>query len=300
MIAVDWGGSSLRAYRLDDDGVVRDRRRAEIGALGCAGQHAQKLDSLFEGWDDDRVVLCGMVGGRGGWREVPYVECPASTEALAAGMVRVDPDGPDLRGRTVHIVPGAIDRHSSPVADVMRGEETQVVGLMHARGLREGVICLPGTHSKWVQVREGSIRSIRTAMTGEVYALLRRDSVLSRLMEPGDEAFDEPAFDAGLRRSRDPGGLLHHLFGVRTQGLLGTLSSAQSPSYLSGLLIGHELGALPTTPRHVHLVANERLAASYARALRAAGIETEIHAEQLAAIGMHALYRASTTNPGSP
>ena len=181
MIAVDWGSSSLRAYRLAADGAIRERRRADIGALDCA-DHAATLSAELEGWDDADIVLCGAIGGRGGWREAPYVECPASTDSLAATLLRLEPEPPSFRGRTLRIVPGVLDRASSPVADTMRGEESQVVGLLHSGRFDGGVVCLPGTHSKWVRVRDGAIAAIHTAMTGEVYALLRRHSVLARLV----------------------------------------------------------------------------------------------------------------------
>lgn len=288
MIAVDWGSSSLRVYRLDRDGAIAGQRRADSGALTSSGRFAETLAGQIEGWDDASIVLCGMVGSRGGWKEVPYVECPADVDSIAGGMLAIEPDVPALQGRTLRIVPGVIDRGSSGVADVMRGEETQIAGLLYAHDAGIDTVCLPGTHSKWVGVRAGRITSIRTAMTGEVYALLRQHSILARLMEAND-ATEPAAFDAGLRRSRDAGGLLHHLFGVRTLGLLGELSGAQAPSYLSGLLIGHEVQAQASAATSVHLIASERLASAYARALAAFGVESRIHAEQLAATGIYAL-----------
>jgi 2-dehydro-3-deoxygalactonokinase len=293
VIAVDWGGTSLRVYRLDEDGAVCDSRRADAGALNCGGRFAGTLAAQIHGWDDEQVVLCGMVGARGGWHEVPYVECPADTRRIAAGMLAITSDDPALSGRTLRIVPGVIDRRSARVADVMRGEETQIAGLLHLRGGNVDLVCLPGTHSKWVRIRAGAIASLQTAMTGELHALLRTHGILARLMESGDTAFDAESFDAGVRRSNDAGGLLHHLFGVRTQGLLGQLTAVQAPSYLSGLLIGHEIGALAPAVATVQLIASERLALAYSRALASFGIEAEIHSERLAAAGMHALARAA-------
>jgi 2-dehydro-3-deoxygalactonokinase len=203
--------------------------------------------------------------------------------------MRIDAGSQALRGRSLRIVPGLIDRSSSRVADVMRGEETQIAGLLHARAGDAANVCLPGTHSKWVGLREGTITSIGTAMTGEVYALLRRHSILARLMDAVEPPTDAASFDLGVQRSRDGGGLLHHIFGVRAQGLLGELSATQAPSYLSGLLIGHEIRSQPPVERKVHVIAAERLAALYARALAACGIESEVHSEQLAATGMFVL-----------
>jgi 2-dehydro-3-deoxygalactonokinase len=134
--------------------------------------------------------------------------------------------------RAAWIVPGVSCRGAVP--DVMRGEEVQVLGA----GV-DGLICLPGTHSKWVEVRSGRIERFSTSMTGEVYAVLKQHSILGRTMEDGAPQPD--AFRDGVRRSGAEGGLLHHLFGVRTRALMGELPPTASPSYLSGLLIGHEL-----------------------------------------------------------
>jgi len=290
MIAVDWGSSSLRAYRLGADGAILEQRRADLGVLSCDGRFAEVLASHVEGWDDARIMMCGMVGGRGGWKEVPYVECPGGEREIASAIARVDGSA-FFAGRELRIVPGMIDR-DSPTTDVMRGEETQIIGLFD--GLDGGVhtICLPGTHSKWVQVRDRAVASVCTAMTGEAYALFRNHSVLARLMPTDEPAFDVAGFDEGLQRSGDAGGLLHHLFGVRTAGLLGRLSEAQSPSYLSGLLIGHEIRARVPRPSCVHLIGNERLLPVYAHALHGFGIEARRHSEDLAASGLYRLASA--------
>jgi 2-dehydro-3-deoxygalactonokinase len=147
-----------------------------------------------------------------------------------------------------------------------------------------------------VLLREGRIARITTAMTGELYALLRRHSILGRLMPAGEDAFDVRAFDAGLERSAQPGGLLHHLFGVRTTALFGQQAGEGLPAYLSGLLVGHELresapfaSGVPASP--VHLVGNDRLLAAYAHALARLGIAVECHPEELAARGLHGLWR---------
>lgn len=292
MIAIDWGSSSLRAYRLDEEGAILDQRRSDSGVLTCDGRFAEVLARQIEGWDDTRIMMCGMVGGRGGWREVPYVECPAGERELAAAITPLDNGTAIFAGRDLRIVPGMIARNASSVADVMRGEETQIVGLFDSLGDGLHTVCLPGTHSKWVQVRDRAVTSVHTAMTGEAYALFRTRSVLARLMPADEPAFDAAAFDEGLRRSGDTGGLLHHLFGVRTAGLLGRLSDTQSPPYLSGLLIGHEIRAQTPRPPCVHLIGNDRLLTVYAHALATFGIEVRRHSEDLAAIGLHRLARA--------
>nr|WP_277929456.1 2-dehydro-3-deoxygalactonokinase [Lysobacter sp. M2-1] len=289
VIAVDWGSSNLRAYRLGADGTILEQRRADLGVLSCDGRFAEVLARQLDGWDDTRVMMCGMIGGRGGWMEVPYVECPAGEREIAAAIVALEGGTPALAERELLIVPGMIDQTSSEVADVMRGEETQIIGLLDRLGDGDHTVCLPGTHSKWVDIRGSNIVSVQTTMTGEAYALFRNQSVLARLMAADEPPLHVPAFDEGLRRSGDAGGLLHHLFGVRTMALLGRLSRTQSPSYLSGLLIGHELRGQDPHPSRVHLIGNDRLQVAYARALEVFGIQVQRHSEDLAAAGLHRL-----------
>jgi 2-dehydro-3-deoxygalactonokinase len=227
VIAVDWGTSSFRAYRLDAHGAVLEARSAEKGIIAVP-PGPRVLEEVIGAWlDDAPIVMSGMVGSRQGWVEVPYVECPVALDDLSRSVKQVR-----WESRSAWIVPGVSCRHAVP--DVMRGEEVQVLGAG-----RDGLICLPGTHSKWVEVRGGRIERFSTSMTGEVYAVLKQHSILGRMMEEGTLRPD--AFGEGVRRSGDKGGLLHHLFGVRSRGLMGELPPAASASYLSGLLIGHEL-----------------------------------------------------------
>lgn len=299
MIAVDWGTSSLRAYRLDDGGAIRDQRRSDRGVLACQGAFAAELVRHIEGWDDHRILMSGMAGGRGGWKEVPYVPCPGTLRDIAASVVPLESDAPGLAGRDLRIVPGMIDSGSSSVADMMRGEETQILGLIERLGEGRHTICLPGTHSKWVQVHDGAVVSIRTMMTGETYALFRKHSLLAHLMSADEPPLAMDAFDEGLERSGEAGGLLHHLFGVRAKGLLGGLSEKQSPSYLSGLLIGHEIRA-QACPARVHLIGNTVLLTAYVQALQAFGVEVHRHGEDLAATGLYRLARAMDQGAPAP
>ncbi|WDS36189.1 2-dehydro-3-deoxygalactonokinase [Pseudoxanthomonas sp.] len=290
MIAVDWGSSSLRAWRLDDAGIVLERRRADLGALAPAGTHAAVLAGQLDGWDDARILICGMAGARGGWVEAPYVPCPANAQQIARSLVRPSLDGTGLQGRDVHIVPGVSDR-TSHVPDVMRGEETQVMGLLATRP-QAALLCLPGTHSKWIACQDGVITGLSTAMTGETYALFRHHSMLARTMPERDGSWDADAFDAGVARSREPGGMLHHLFGLRALALADALAPEQAPAYLSGLLVGHEIGARQPPPGQViHLIGGSHLVAPYQRALQAFGLVADIHHEDLSAAGLSLLAR---------
>jgi 2-dehydro-3-deoxygalactonokinase len=234
----------------------------------------------------ETVVLCGMVGSRQGWVEVPYCECPAGAPEIAARLHPVDVDG-----AVAFIVPGVTGFDAAGVREVMRGEETQVIGAMDALP-GEAVVCLPGTHSKWVRVERARIVSFATHFTGEAFAVLKAHSLLGRMIEDG--APDETAFLAGVARSGEPEGLLHHLFGVRAKALFGELSPSAGGEYLSGLLIGHELrnalAAVGETP--VFLLGAPGLVARYVLGLRALGVEPRALDAESAVKGMRALARA--------
>ena len=192
-IGVDWGTTNLRAWAVDGNGELRAEAESAqgIGALSGDG-FVDVLRALVGRWTDGRVpiVMGGMIGSRQGWREAPYLACPARVETLAAAALSFDTGlGPGW------IVPGLSCQAQTGVTDVMRGEEVQLCGL--ERG--DGLVVLPGTHSKWVEVRGGQIVRFRTFMTGELFALLKAHSILGRLMMPGDEDLD--AFDTGVARA---------------------------------------------------------------------------------------------------
>lgn len=291
MIAVDWGGSSLRVYRLGAGGDVLEERRSALGVLAFTEAFEQVLRQQIDGWDDPLIVMAGMIGSRQGWVEVPYVNCPATLSDIAAGMVEIR--APTLPDRRLWIVPGLLHRTESNAADVLRGEEAQLCGLMQRIDAARQVVCLPGTHSKWVIVEQGRIESFLTAMTGEVFDLLRRHSLLGRLMTEPSEDADHSAFFQGMARAQQPGGLLHHLFSVRIAGLLATLQPAQLAPYLSGLLIAHELLGYDVCTQvrggTVHLIGAPALLEAYALALRRFDTDVQLHGEQLAAAGLYVL-----------
>ena len=270
MIAIDWGTSSFRAYRLGSDGRVLDTRSAPKGILSVEnGTFSAVLEAQAGDWiaaGDGPVVMSGMIGSRQGWLEVPYAACPAGFEEIAAGMRKVTWDG-----GTAWIAPGLTCRDDAGIADVMRGEEVQILGVMDGLGPGAHTVCLPGTHSKWVEVSEGRIARFSTHMTGEAFAVFKAHSILGRMMKDG--ANDTTAFEDGVHRSADAGGLLHHLFGVRARGLLGELAQAASASYLSGILIGHEIRSAHGGRGCVHVLCSAQLAEIYGRAFTVLGIE---------------------------
>jgi len=260
VIAVDWGTSSLRCYRLDAQGKIIESRASDRGILNVGpGEFSEVLQRQVQGWDETPIVMSGMVGSRQGWKEAPYVPCPAGFDEIAAKLLEVRPGA--------WIVPGVSCRDPAGVPDVMRGEETQILGCG-----AEGLICLPGTHSKWAEVKNGRIERFSTFMTGEAYAVLKQHSILGRMMEEGKA--DPSAFAQGVKRSGDEGGVLHHLFGVRTRGLMGELAAGAAASYLSGILIGHELRAQGAGEFSV--LAAAQLAALYQQAAALLGMSARL------------------------
>ncbi len=289
MIGVDWGTSSFRAYRMTDDGAVRDSVAAPRGVLQIEpGGFAAELRTRVSAWlavGETRVLLAGMIGSRQGWIEAPYLPCPAGLGEIAAALVPVE----FVDGVQVRLVPGLSAADADGTPEVMRGEETQIVGASTGAGL----LCLPGSHAKWARVEQGRIAGFATYMTGEAFAALRGGTILGRMMS--GEPDDADGFARGVRRSGEAGHLLHQLFGVRTLGLFGRLAERESPAYLSGLLIGHELRAACPAGTDVTLVGSGPLCAWYARALEICGSRATL-AGDTAAAGLHRIGRSAAWN----
>jgi 2-dehydro-3-deoxygalactonokinase len=294
MIGVDWGTSSFRAFRLDAEGQVIGRRSAPRGILTIEdGRFAEELLRQTGDWiadGENQVLMAGMIGSRQGWREAPYLACPAGAAEIAGALVEIPFDGAEIL-----LVPGLTHSDAAGTPEVMRGEETQLVGVLGEIGA-DGVACLPGSHSKWARIEGGRIAGFATYMSGEVFAALRGHTILGRMMRDGPT--DPVAFGQGVARAGDPGDLLHHLFGVRTLGLFGRLSEEAGASYLSGLLIGHEVrAALPAVGAEVHLIGAAPLCALYSNAIAACGGTTVTHDEDAAARGLARIGRHASWNP---
>ncbi|WP_372617758.1 2-dehydro-3-deoxygalactonokinase [Falsiroseomonas sp.] len=284
MIGIDWGTTSLRAYRLGPEGAVTDRLDRAGGILTVAeGGFPAALREAVGRWLADgekRVLLCGMVGSRQGWVEAPYLRCPAGPAEIAAATVPVPFEGAEVR-----LVPGLTTEDRDGIPDVMRGEETKLVAL--ANRLDDAQACLPGTHSKWARLEADRVVHFTTHMTGEAFAALSQHTILARTSTEGPHRPE--AFARGVARARQPGGLLHHLFGARTLHLMDRLEQTETRSFLSGLLIGHEIAAAAaeTGATQVELVGAETLADLYAEALRLSGITVRRHEPDLVAAGLH-------------
>ena len=261
---------------------------APRGILSVAdGKFADVVFEFAGDWlkaGEQRILLSGMIGSRQGWRESQALPCPAGIEDLARALTPVPFDG-----AKVFIVPGVTAKDGQGIPEFMRGEETQIAGLLPTIGA-SGLVCLPGTHSKWARIEDGRIATFTTHMTGEAFAALSQHTILGRLMQ-GD-THDEQAFDRGVARAADSGGLLHHLFGARTLVLAGQMPETGTKSYLSGLLIGHEVrAALVASPSDdpIHLAGEANLCRLYARALNALGKRAIVGTDDAAVLGLAAI-----------
>jgi 2-dehydro-3-deoxygalactonokinase len=272
-VALDWGSSSLRAYLLGESGRILDRRAEPWGILQLPDRDFRgAFHRITADWSSDSgplpAIASGMIGSAQGWVEAPYVDVPAGVEELARQLAPVP-------GTSLRIVPGLAQRGQSP--DVMRGEETQIVGALTARPeVAGGLLVLPGTHSKWVRLAGGVVRQFTTYMTGELFAVLRGHSILGRLAPAGaaDAAPGSPAFARGVRMAqRSADGLASLLFSARASVLVGDLPAESSVEFLSGLVIGDELRAgLAAGQTPAALIGDPSLCARYVAAFEQLGI----------------------------
>jgi 2-dehydro-3-deoxygalactonokinase len=290
-LAVDWGTSHLRVWAMTQGGTVQTRRSndAGMGTLSRDGFEPALLDlagDLF-GAGKTRVIVCGMAGSRQGWAEAKYVAAPCTPPGIDRAT-HVPTSDPRL---SVHILPGV--KQTNP-ADVMRGEETQIAGFLALNPKFDGVICLPGTHTKWVHLSAGEIVSFRTFMTGEMFALLSQHSVLRHTVS--GEGWDATTFaDAVSTAMSNTSDLAARLFSIRAEGLLNDLHADQARARLSGLLIGAELAAARPywLGQHVALIGDDKLCKAYADALGAQGLPVErTDAERMTLEGLKAAYAA--------
>jgi 2-dehydro-3-deoxygalactonokinase len=301
-IAGDWGTSRLRLSLCLGDRVVETLQGPGIGALREPA--GQALRPLIAGWRQAHgplpILLCGMAGSRNGWREAPYLPCPADVRALGAAALRFQADA-----APVAIAPGLSCRSRLGSPDVMRGEETQIAGaiaLHPGLGAGQHLLCLPGTHTKWAHLQDGQVRDFLTALTGELFALLRDSSTLMRVATTGTEALSasddsQDGFERGIADAAAPGSasLLHGLFGVRSRQLIDGRSRDWALSYLSGLLIGADVrGAIPlfAAPKEAVLIGDGALNERYAFALRREGLAVScLDGEQCALAGLRTLWQ---------
>jgi len=273
-IAVDWGTTNRRAYWIDTEGRCADEFEDARGVLSVpAGGFPDAVAEIRARLGDKPLLLAGMIGSNRGWIEAPYVPCPAGIEDLARALVWAD-------DRTA-IVPGVCD-DGDDRADVMRGEEVQLLGAVGAGMIPEDCrVCHPGTHNKWVEIAAGRIATFRTVMTGELFNLLKEHSILADLLAL--PAGVGEAFEAGARHGFAADDLQAELFSVRARVLLGKARREDAASYTSGLLIGGDvrIGLQSVAVAPVVVMARPELTRLYAAALSCAGREpVELDGEQ--------------------
>jgi 2-dehydro-3-deoxygalactonokinase len=288
LVAVDWGTSAARAYRIDARGSIVAQRSVALGIRHVRDRRFDlALATLLGDWTSEPAprIACGMVGSRQGWVEAPYVDCPASLAALADRLVRAPQDA-------LTIVPGLATLDVAGVPDVMRGEETQLLGAIDPA--ESGVLAvLPGTHSKWARVERGRVVDFTTFMTGELYGVLIEHSMLGRLAGHVPGRFARDAFARGVARGLGGGELAHDVFGARTLSLTGALASDDVADWLSGLLIGREIRGARAWAQHagvepsaVRVIGADALADRYELALADAGILAVRGHADAAAVGL--------------
>ncbi len=289
LLACDWGTTNLRAWTLDREGGVVAQRDFALGVSKLApGEAARRFEAEVRpalSAQDLPAILCGMIGSNLGWTTAPYADCPAGFADLAESLTPV--------ADNVRIVPGLRCEGIAGSPDVMRGEETQILGwLAQHPDRRTGrqVICHPGTHAKWVLIEDGRVVRFVTAMTGELFAVLSAHSVL----KSDAPATDEAAFDQGLAAAGKGDALAARLFTARARVVGGRADARSTPSYLSGLLIGAEVASVPgllgEPSTHVSLLGDAALCDLYRKALTRVGVEVEVFDGEAAAIaGLFAL-----------
>lgn len=308
-VAVDWGSSNLRAWAMADDGQVLARGSSDKGMLSLTPEaYEATLLEVIGAWlpatGSVNILVCGMAGARQGWREAAYLAVPTRLDGLSQGAVQ--PPVKDAR-LAVHLLPGLSQGRDDGgrAFDVMRGEETQLAGLVAREPGISGPVCLPGTHAKWAHLEDGAVAGFETYLTGELYRLLASQSVLHHSV--GDDNLDDPAcreaFVAAVRETHAaPEGFTRHLFGLRAQDLLdttlpsGEARRARLAARLSGLTIGFELaGACRALPadESVTLIGAETLCRRYTLALGALGYRAERVAGETAVLAGLGLARSS-------
>lgn len=288
LIAIDWGTSSFRAYLIDDGGNVLQKVSSQDGILSVADRaFEQSLNTQLRVFKDTSpqtpIIAAGMITSKNGWCETPYISCPAGTQALAENLKPLETRS---LGK-IWFVPGV--NQLQPVPDIMRGEESQLAGMESGEDV---VAIMPGTHSKWVRIKDGIITCFKTYMTGELFSIISKHSILK---PPPDTVWDDRAFKKGVREgfslAEEGHTLLSGLFQVRVQVILGQASEKNVSCHLSGLLIGCEIaeagrGGYNNVPKKL-IIGEARLAALYHLALFECGLDSEIASEDLSAHGLY-------------
>lgn len=290
LICVDWGSSNFRAFLLDDKAELVDSIYFDKGILELKPDEFEPiLFDLLKYWPSTPIILAGMVGSLKGWRNVKYITCPVKMQDLSQNLTHII----NTQNRQVAIIAGVETGATGAQYDVARGEETQVMGAIEMIGQsleKQAVFCLPGTHSKWMRIVDKSIVDFSTHMTGELYDLLIKHSILAPQPTSAAKIQDDDAFIKGVKCAKADGGLAHHIFSARTNMLNGELQPDEIKPYLSGILIGTEIKEMQRAiadMQHVYLVGTQTLNKIYQLALKQFDLPSSlIDGEKAAYTGM--------------
>ena len=291
-IAVDWGTSSLRVWVMAKDGSILQAMSSEQGMKTLSSKDYEGvLLSLCEEWLPSNVstpiIVCGMAGSREGWRQAAYLNTPLALSLHGKSIV-VETEDERL---SVFIIPGLMQEEP---AEVMRGEETQVLGFLSHHPDFEGIVLLPGTHSKCVTIKNNRIEKFSTYMTGELFAILSEHSILSQSVETLE--WSESDFELGVKQSlQNPVGLTNHLFSLRAESLLKQTQPKELKARLSGQLIGLELASITSNSLEalestgVAIIGATKVAKLYQHALNLIGINSDVMpSEEMTLLGLNA------------
>jgi 2-dehydro-3-deoxygalactonokinase len=292
LIAIDWGTSSFRAYLIDAAGKVLQKSVAEKGILSvengafehCLEMQLRKFPDISS---ETPIIAAGMITSRQGWCETPYICCPACAKNLAENLISFESAG----FGTVWFVPGV--NQFLPEPDIMRGEETQLAGI---ETIEEVIAIMPGTHSKWVEMKDQTISRFKTFMTGELFAIVMKHSILGSV---SGTIWSDKSFKRGVRKgfsfAETGGGLLSALFQVRVETILAQESETDSSSHVSGLLIGCEIaeavGSGFDTIQKKLIIGEARLAKIYRMALLECGLDAAVGPGDVSAHGLYRIAR---------
>lgn len=271
-LVIDWGTTNFRAFALDKSGNILDRIEKPVGLLQVKNkQFADTLENILKGWinhyESVPVYMAGMVGSAQGWVHVPYEETPASLTGIAKSSTRFKLPW----GAIATIIPGVSSHSESGEYDVMRGEEVQLLGLMSMLCEKQATVVLPGTHSKHVTISNQAIESFNTYMTGELFSLLSKYSIIGMGLPNQTESLN--SFIKGVSGNKNAQ-LANRIFSARTHRLFKNIKETEVLDYLSGILIGNEIQNIHS-PK-VYIVGSQLISNRYQTACQSLNIECEL------------------------
>ncbi len=291
IVFIDWGTTNVRAFLIrDESGEVIARRNSDKGIKFVPeGGYPAVYHDLTADWQDSSffTLMAGMVGSANGWEEAPYVFLPASPDTVGKHIYKMS------SVEDVYIVGGLCCRGKNDTYDVIRGEEVQIIGLISKLKQGKHLVCLPGTHSKWLEINEHNIiDSFTTVMSGDFFSAICTGTIMAMMLE-SPQKFSKVDFQKGIEISGGPGGIMAHMFKVRGALLFEQIKAQHVESMISGIIIGseiHNMKELYNTKAFVHVIGSDVLGEKYSLALDILGIEHQIYAgEELSLAGMKVL-----------